>query len=101
MSIEQVVKRSRLWSCDSHDTKPEGWAPGIFMVELDTGDMYFTDTQRRWVLCFSARFAQAVHPHIDVTQIPHIHALLPGSLGALQDGGLRTGQPSRGGDDAP
>ena len=70
------------------------------MLELDTGDFYYTDAKSLWTLCGGKTFAPAVHPHLDVTQIPHVHAVLPGSLGALQGGGLRTGQPSIGGDDA-
>ena len=59
MSIEPIVLRSRLWSCDKKDTKPEGWAPGILMLELDTGIWWITDDQRQWQPCYVSAAAHA------------------------------------------
>ena len=52
MTIEAIVRRSRLYSCISTDPKPEGWAPGILLLETDTGVWWYTDDQRQWQLCY-------------------------------------------------
>lgn len=95
MTIEAIVRGSRLYSCMSTDTKPSGWASGLIMLEQDTGDWYYTDAQGQWTLCGGKTFAPVVHPHLDVTQIPHAHDVLPGSVEHLVRGDIGTGPPQR------
>ena len=42
MTIEAVIPHGRLYTCLSTDAKPVGWAPGLKMTELDTGDEYMS-----------------------------------------------------------
>ena len=51
MTIEAIVPRSRLYSCLSTDEKPIGWAPGLLMLEMDTGVWWYTDEAREWQPC--------------------------------------------------
>lgn len=52
MTIAAIVRGSRLYSCLSTDTKPEGWAPGILLLETDTGVWWITGEDRRWMPCY-------------------------------------------------
>ena len=52
MSIEPIVLRSRLYSCLSTDPKPDGWAPGILLLELDTGVWWYTNETSEWNACY-------------------------------------------------
>lgn len=53
MTIREATGRgnNRLWSCDSKDHKPDGWAPGVFLLEIDTGVLWVTQEDRTWKAC--------------------------------------------------
>lgn len=52
MTIEAVVKRGRLYTCDSTDAKPTGWTPGLLMLEIDTGVWWYTNASSEWKPCY-------------------------------------------------
>ena len=52
MTIESVVPSGRLYSCLSTDTKPDGWASGLLMIETDTGIWWITDDGQQWQPCY-------------------------------------------------
>lgn len=49
MTIRKIA--DRLWSCESRDPKPTGWAPGIFILEIDKGIWFYTDQDSEWQPC--------------------------------------------------
>ena len=42
----------RVSCCNSGDTKPDGWAPGLLMIETDTGIWWITDDGQQWQRCY-------------------------------------------------
>ena len=55
MTIKKA--NDRIWSGLSTDPKPEGWAPGILLLETDTGIWFFTGEDRRWMPCYPTQAA--------------------------------------------
>lgn len=70
MTIQKA--NDRLWSCLSSDPKPDHFAPGILLIETDTGIWWISQDDHTWMACYPtlARH-QAVEMRVTQAEIEH------------------------------